>query len=133
MHLPSKFRQFLNETGGMTVFRGSFFSQEFKPRFEFRELISKCYIIGYNSLSLVGLTGFIMGLVLTMQLRPSLVVYGVHSQLPLMLGVAIVRGSGRLSRHSSLRVRSAAELGRNWARWGEGTDRWDGGGWYQSF
>jgi phospholipid/cholesterol/gamma-HCH transport system permease protein len=94
MYLPTKFRQFLNETGGMTHFTGRFFSQEFRPRFEFRELISQCYIIGYNSLPLVGLTGFIMGLVLTMQLRPSLVVYGVQSQLPLMVGVAIVREIG---------------------------------------
>lgn len=68
----------------MTLFTGRFFSQEFRPRFEFKELFNQCYIIGYSSLPLVGLTGFIMGLVLTMQLRPSLVVYGVQSQLPLM-------------------------------------------------
>ena len=77
MRLPINFRQFLDETGGMTIFTGRFFSQEFRRRFEFRELITQCYIIGYNSLPLVGLTSFIMGLVLTMQLRPSLVVYGV--------------------------------------------------------
>ncbi len=69
MRLPTKFRQFLDETGEMTLFTGRFFAQEFRPRFEFRELIMQCYIIGYNSLPLIGLTGFIMGLVLTMQLR----------------------------------------------------------------
>ncbi|MBS1659615.1 MAG: ABC transporter permease, partial [Bacteroidetes bacterium] len=47
-----------------------------------------------NSFPLVGLTGFIMGLVLTMQLRPSLVDYGVESQLPAMVGIAIVREIG---------------------------------------
>lgn len=35
-----------------------------------------------------------MGLVLTMQLRPSLVDYGVESQLPAMVGIAIVREIG---------------------------------------
>lgn len=35
-----------------------------------------------------------MGLVLTMQLRPSLVDYGVESQLPVMVGIAIVREIG---------------------------------------
>lgn len=35
-----------------------------------------------------------MGLVLTMQLRPSLVEYGVESQLPQMVGIAIVREIG---------------------------------------
>jgi len=42
----------------------------------------------------VGLTGFIMGLVLTMQLRPSMVDYGVESQLPAIVGIAIVREIG---------------------------------------
>src|SRR5678816_2171179 len=35
-----------------------------------------------------------MGLVLTMQLRPSLIAYGVESQLPAMVGIAIVREIG---------------------------------------
>lgn len=54
----------------------------------------QCFIIGYKSLPLVGLTGFIMGLVLTMQLRPSLVSYGVESELPMMVGIAVVREIG---------------------------------------
>lgn len=35
-----------------------------------------------------------MGLVLTIQLRPSLIEYGVQSQLPAMVGIAIVREIG---------------------------------------
>jgi phospholipid/cholesterol/gamma-HCH transport system permease protein len=35
-----------------------------------------------------------MGLVLTMQLRPSLVDYGVESELPAMVGIALVREIG---------------------------------------
>ncbi len=35
-----------------------------------------------------------MGLVLTMQLRPSMIEYGVASQLPAMVGIAIVREIG---------------------------------------
>jgi phospholipid/cholesterol/gamma-HCH transport system permease protein len=35
-----------------------------------------------------------MGLVLTMQLRPSLIDYGVESQLPAMVGISIVREIG---------------------------------------
>src|SRR5579883_3515496 len=89
MLLPTKFRQFLEDTGLITRFAGHYFSQGVKPRFEFSELIRQCFLIGYNSLGLVALTGFIMGLVLTMQLRPSLVNYGVASQLPVMVGIAI--------------------------------------------
>ena len=94
MLLPTKFREFLEETGAIAHFTGRYFSQGTRPRWEFSELVRQCYIIGYNSFPLVGLTGFIMGLVLTMQLRPSLVSYGVESQLPVMVGIAIVREIG---------------------------------------
>jgi phospholipid/cholesterol/gamma-HCH transport system permease protein len=94
MILPSKFRRFVEEAGAISRFTGRYFGQGTRPRFEFSELIRQCYLIGYNSLGLVALTGFIMGLVLTMQLRPSLVSYGVESQLPVMVGIAIVREIG---------------------------------------
>ncbi len=52
------------------------------------------YTIGIQSLPLVGLTGFIMGLVLTMQLRPTMESYGVESQIPAIVGIAIIREIG---------------------------------------
>jgi phospholipid/cholesterol/gamma-HCH transport system permease protein len=85
---------FLNETGEMSRFAGRFFVQSLKPQYEFAEFIRQCFVIGYKSLPLIGLTGFIMGLVLTIQLRPSLIDYGVESQLPAMVGIAIVREIG---------------------------------------
>lgn len=94
MSLPRTWQRFLNETGELSRFTGRFFSQGFKPRYEISELLRQCYIIGYKSLPLVGLTGFIMGLVLTMQLRPSLISYGAESQLPAMVSIAVVREIG---------------------------------------
>lgn len=94
MAIAGNIREFFSETGNIARFTGRFFSTGLKPRFEFKELLDQCYIIGYKSLPLVALTGFIMGLVLTMQLRPSLVDYGVESQLPVMVGIAIVREIG---------------------------------------
>lgn len=87
-------KSFLSETGSLFSFSGRFFSQFYKPRYEFREFIRQCYVIGYQSLPLIGLTGFIMGLVLTMQLRPSLVEYGVESQLPAMISISVIRELG---------------------------------------
>lgn len=78
----------------MSRFTGRFFSQGLRPRYEFTELLRQCFVIGYRSLPLVGLTGFIMGLVLTMQLRPSLIDYGAESELPAMIGIAVVREIG---------------------------------------
>ncbi len=87
-------KRFLDELGDMSRFSGRFFSEWFKPRYEIAEFFKQCYVIGYKSLPLIGLTGFIMGLVLTMQLRPSMVDYGVESQLPAIVGIAIVREIG---------------------------------------
>ena len=84
----------LTEVGALSRFTGRFFKQWFKPRYEIAEFLRQCFIIGYNSLPLVALTAFIMGLVLTMQLRPSMVDYGVESQLPAILGISIIREIG---------------------------------------
>lgn len=94
MAIPVKTIKFLQETGGLSAFAGRFFKEVFKPRYEVAEFGRQCFIIGYNSFPLIGLTGFIMGLVLTMQLRPSLIEYGVESQLPAMVGIAIIREIG---------------------------------------
>lgn len=94
MTLPHSIERALNETGEIGRFTGRFFKEVFVPRYELKEFIKQCFIIGYKSLPLVALTGFIMGLVLTMQLRPALLDYGVESQLPEMVGIAIIREIG---------------------------------------
>jgi phospholipid/cholesterol/gamma-HCH transport system permease protein len=85
---------FFEEVGDVSKFTGRFFKQSFKKRLEIPEFLRQCFIIGYKSLPLVGLTAFIMGLVLTMQLRPSMVSYGVESQLPAIVGISIIREIG---------------------------------------
>jgi phospholipid/cholesterol/gamma-HCH transport system permease protein len=85
---------FLNETGAIARFTGWFFHEFLRPRFEVREFLRQCFLIGYKSLPLIGLTGFIMGLVLTMQLRPTLVAYGVEARLPDMVSLSIIREIG---------------------------------------
>ncbi|MEI6411344.1 MAG: ABC transporter permease [Bacteroidota bacterium] len=94
LKLPQNIKDFLTETGELSSFAYRFFREGFKPRYEVREFIHQCFVIGYKSLPLVGLTAFIIGLVLTMQLRPSMVKYGVEVQIPAMVGVAIMREIG---------------------------------------
>ncbi|OQP63768.1 ABC transporter permease [Niastella vici] len=94
MELPVKTSEFLKQTGEASAFAGRFFKEAFRPRYEIAEFTRQCFVIGYKSFPLIGLTGFIMGLVLTIQLRPSLIEYGVESQLPAMVGIAIVREIG---------------------------------------
>lgn len=94
MALSNKIKELLSESGDISRFAWRFLLQVFRPRYEVSEFFRQCYIIGYKSLPLVGLTGFIMGLVLTIQLRPALLDYGVESQLPEMVGIAIIREIG---------------------------------------
>lgn len=87
----SGFTRFIEETGDMARFTGRFFRELLKPRQEIEEFFRQCYLVGYKSLSLVGITGFIMGLVMTIQSRPTLVEFGAASMLPLMVSVSLVR------------------------------------------
>lgn len=66
----------------------------FRGGFEWSEFVRQCYQIGYRSLTLVGTTAFIMGLVLAIQLRPTLVSFGAESMLPRTLAISIVREIG---------------------------------------
>ncbi|MBL7802109.1 MAG: ABC transporter permease [Saprospiraceae bacterium] len=92
--IPDATREFLNDAGELSRFAGRFFYEGLRPRYEVREFVRQCYVVGYKSLPLVGLTAFIMGLVLTMQLQPTMVYYGVESQIPAMVGISIVREIG---------------------------------------
>ncbi|MES2836192.1 MAG: ABC transporter permease [Bacteroidota bacterium] len=89
-----KVKQYFIEISLFASFCIQFFKQAFRPSFEFKELIKQSYLIGYKSFSLVAITGFIMGLVLTIQLRPTLVEFGAESWLPAMVAVSIIREIG---------------------------------------
>ena len=84
-------KDFLSETGDLTRFTMSFFREAFRPRFEFSEFLRQCYFIGNKTLPLVGITGFIMGLVITIQSHPSLKAFGAESWLPSVVSVSLVR------------------------------------------
>lgn len=84
----------LAETGGITHFAVRFFREGFRPRYELQELLHQCYVIGYQSLPLVGITGFIMGIVLTLQSRPTMAQFGAESWIPTMVGLTIIREMG---------------------------------------
>ncbi|NND31978.1 MAG: ABC transporter permease [Saprospiraceae bacterium] len=84
----------LEETGHISRFAGRFFAQAFRPPFEWKEFFKQCYLIGYSSLFLVSATGFIMGIVLTLQIRPTMISFGAASYMPNMVGIAFIREIG---------------------------------------
>lgn len=79
------------DAGNVTLFTARFFKEVFMPPFEIKEFIRQCYTIGYKSLPLVGITGFIMGLVLTLQSRPTLAEFGAESWLPGMVALSLIK------------------------------------------
>ena len=91
---PGALRKVLLEVGEISAFTGQFFREAFRPRFEWRELIRQAYLNGYLSLPLVAVTAFIMGLVLTIQSRPTLESFGAETMLPAMVSISIVREIG---------------------------------------
>ena len=87
----SALNRLLVETGELYSFAVRFFREGFRPRYEIAELIRQCFYIGNKTLPLVGLTGFIMGLVITIQSHPSLEAFGAQSWLPSVVSVSLVR------------------------------------------
>ncbi len=84
-------RNIFTDTGNVTLFTLRFFKEILRPPFEIREFIRQCFTIGYKSLPLVAITGFIMGLVLTIQTRPTLAEFGAESWLPGMVALSLIR------------------------------------------
>lgn len=87
----TKIEQFLDEVGDISRFAARFFVELFNRRFEFSEFLRQCFYIGNKSIPLVIITAFIMGLVITIQSRPTLVEFGAQAWLPKMVSVSLVR------------------------------------------
>lgn len=98
MSQPTSFldrtKSFFAEIGDMTLFAGRFFREVFRSPFEFKELLRQCYNMGNRSLFLVVVTGFILGLVFTLQSRPTLMQFGAESWMASMISLSIVREIG---------------------------------------
>ena len=90
----SRMGAFFLKVSSLTIFTLRFFKEVFRPPYEFHELAKQSFLIGYKSFPLVGITGFIIGLVLTIQSRPTLAKFGAEAWLPAMVAVSIIREIG---------------------------------------
>lgn len=84
----------LDAAGDQVLFMGGFFRNIFRRGFEWNEFLRQCYIIGYKSFSLVGITGFILGFVLTLQSEPTMKAFGAESFVPSMVAISVIREIG---------------------------------------
>ena len=68
--------------------------ETFSRNFEFKEFLRQCFQIGNKSLPLISVTGLIIGIVLTIQMRPALLSFGAVSLLPGMVAISLIREMG---------------------------------------
>lgn len=94
--LSKKIDKFFTGLASAWSFVRRFFKEVFLPPYELKEVIHQCYRIGVESLPLISLTGFIVGIVFTNQSRPSLSEFGATSWLPSLISIAVVRAMGPL-------------------------------------
>ncbi len=87
-------RKYIIEFGDISLFGGNVIRQVISPPFEYKELLKQAYYLGYKTLPLILITGFILGLVLTLQSRPILIDFGAESLLPGLVSVSIIREIG---------------------------------------
>ena len=84
-------KEVFEDLGNFVIFGVRFFKEVLKPPFQINEFFRQCYAIGFKSLPLVSITGFIMGLVLTIQSRPTMAKFGAESWLPSMVSLSLIR------------------------------------------
>ncbi len=68
-----RFSKFLIEIGNIFIFLTIIIKEIFSFKFEFLEFFRQCYQVGSKTLPLISVTGTAMGLVLTIQSRPTLI------------------------------------------------------------
>ncbi|MFN2457686.1 MAG: MlaE family ABC transporter permease, partial [Chitinophagaceae bacterium] len=92
--MSGKVNKTFEEIGNQVGFIGGFVKNIFRRGFEGNEFIRQCFIIGYKSFSLVGITGFILGFVMTLQSEPTLKSFGAESFVPSMVAISVIREIG---------------------------------------
>jgi phospholipid/cholesterol/gamma-HCH transport system permease protein len=93
-HLFPALERLFADAASFALFTVRLVKNVFQPPYEVNEFLKQSYLIGNRSLALVAITGFIIGLVLTIQSRPTLAQFGATSWLPAMVAVSIVREIG---------------------------------------
>lgn len=85
---------FLQELGELGSFIATIFRNLIRHGVNFQEFSNQCYRIGNNSLPLIAATGFILGMVLSLQSGPTLAKFGAEALLPGMVSLSILREIG---------------------------------------
>ena len=97
--------------GDVALFGARALYQALLPPYEFKETWRHVYEIGWRSLPLIALSGFAIGVVLSMHTRASLERFGAESMIPAGLAIALIRETGPLTAGLLVSGRVGAGIG----------------------
>jgi phospholipid/cholesterol/gamma-HCH transport system permease protein len=85
--------------------------EAFLPPYEFKETARHIFEIGWQSTPLIALSGFAIGVVLSMHTRASLERFGAEAMIPAALAIALIRETGPLTAGLLISGRVGAGIG----------------------
>jgi phospholipid/cholesterol/gamma-HCH transport system permease protein len=102
---------FLAAVGDVALFGARALRDVFRPPFETREILRQLHEVGWRSAPLIAVSGFAVGIVLSMHTRASLERFGAEAMIPAGLAIALVRETGPLTAGLLLSGRIGAGIG----------------------
>jgi phospholipid/cholesterol/gamma-HCH transport system permease protein len=97
--------------GELATFGGRAVLSAFKPPYEGGEILRHLYQFGWRSAPLILMSGFAIGVVLSMHTRATLARFGAEAMIPAGLAVAFVRETGPLTAGLLVSGRVGAGIG----------------------
>src|ERR1051326_4816744 len=96
---------------GVALFGARALYEAFLPPYEFKETWRHIFDIGWRSMALIALSGFAIGVVLSMHTRASLERFGAEAMIPAGLAIALIRETGPLTTALLVSGRVGAGIG----------------------
>jgi phospholipid/cholesterol/gamma-HCH transport system permease protein len=109
--MPGAFVSPLVLAGGLAMFAARAIRDAFRPPYEIRETVRQIFELGCRSAPLIAVSGFAVGVVLSMHTRASLARFGAEALIPAGLAIALVRETGPLTAGLLLSGRIGAGIG----------------------
>ncbi|MFW6248167.1 MAG: MlaE family ABC transporter permease [Bacteroidota bacterium] len=93
-YFDSKMKIFFIEFGKVLNFLGITIKQYFTKPYEWKEFYYQSFVIGNKTFIIIGVTSFILGLVLSVQLIPVLNDFGAIAWMPKIISLSIIKEIG---------------------------------------
>jgi phospholipid/cholesterol/gamma-HCH transport system permease protein len=101
----------LDLVGSVASFGGRALIEAFRPPYEPGEILRHVYQFGLRSMPLIAVSGFAIGVVLSLHTRASLERFGAEAMIPAGLAIALIRETGPLTAGLLMAGRVGAGIG----------------------